>query len=167
MEENKEKDLEVEASAEPKVKDEVEKKIRKEIEKKREKNEQLGVYRIAEYLKEEHKWESYLFIVVALLTLVLGMLILNGSLVVRNSFPLIGDHPKTFAWILIGVSGLGLLYAVYPFYKPCFSEFKKITWLTLPKFAGNAIRTLLFMFIFVALFLLYDAFITNLLLLII
>ena len=52
-------------------KDQVEKKIRKQIEKKQEKEAHGGISRIGEYLKEEHKWESYLFIVIALITLLL------------------------------------------------------------------------------------------------
>ena len=38
-------------------KDLVEAKIRKQIEKKQQKEASLGVYRITEYLKEEHQWE--------------------------------------------------------------------------------------------------------------
>ena len=49
----------------------VEKKIRKEIEKKQEKQEAMGFYRIAEYLKTEHKWENYLFVFVSLVVMVL------------------------------------------------------------------------------------------------
>ena len=145
------------------IRDEVEKKIRKEIEKKQEKQETLGFYRIAEYLKTEHKWENYLFVFVSLVVMVLGGMILSGSLVVKNSFPLIGEHPVAFAWILIGFAGLALLYSLYPFFKPAFPEFKKITWLTFPKFIGDTIRVFLFIIVFVLLFILYDSLITGIL----
>ena len=147
-------------------KDQVEKKIRKQIEKKQEKEAHGGISRIGEYLKEEHQWESYLFIVIALVTLLLGCLILNGSLEVKNNFPLIGNHPTLFAWILVGLSSLGLLYALWPFFKPAFPEFKKITWLTWPKFLGNLARTFIFMLIFVGLLYLYDAFMSEIFVLI-
>ena len=147
-------------------KDQVEKKIRKQIEKKQEKEAHGGISRIGEYLKEEHKWESYLFIVIALITLLLGCLILNGSLEVKNNFPLIGNHPTAFAWVLVSISALGLLYAVWPFFKPAFPEFKKITWLTWPKFLGNLARTFIFMLIFVGLLYLYDAFMSEIFVLI-
>ena len=147
-------------------KDQGEKKIRKQIEKKQEKEAHGGISRIGEYLKEEHKWESYLFIVIALITLLLGCLILNGSLEVKNNFPVIGDHPTLFAWILVGLSAVGLLYALWPFFKPAFPEFKKITWLTWPKFLGNLARTFIFMFIFVGLLYLYDAFMSEIFVLI-
>ena len=77
--------------------------------------------------------------------------------------PLIGDYPKVFAWVLVGIAGLGVLYALYPFFKPSFPEFKKITWIKGWKFAGNIIRTFLFIIIFALLFLLYDAFFKQLL----
>lgn len=147
-------------------KDEVEKKIRKQIEKKQEKESHSGVSRIAEYMKEEHKWESYVLIGISLITLLLGCLILNDSLEVKNGFPLIGSHPTLFAWILIVLASAALVYALWPFFKPAFPEFKKITWLTWPKFLGNLARTFIFMIVFVALLYLYDAFMSEIFVLI-
>lgn len=148
------------------VKNEVEKKIQKQIEKKNEKNERLGVYRIVQYIKEEHKWENYFFLFISLVTLILGCLILTGSLVVKSDFPVIGSFPTAFAWILVGFATIGLIYAVYPFFKPAFPEFKKITWLAPRKFLGDTIRVFLFLIIFTLLFLLYDSFIAEILALI-
>ena len=159
-------EMEKVVTEETSVKSEVEKKIRKQIEKKQEKNEAQGFYRILEYLQTEHKWESYLFIAVSLVTLILGCLMLTGTLIVKDDFPLIGDYPKVFAWGLVIVSGLGLIYALYPFYKPAIPEFRKISWLTLPKFGGNVIRVFLFLIIFTLLFVLYNAFIARILTLI-
>lgn len=143
------------------TKDEVEKKIQKQIEKKQEKQERLGIYRIGAYLKEEHKWENYVFLIVSVIVLVLGMLILNGALVVKDDFPLIGGHSTPFGWTLVGIAALGTLYGLYPFFKPAFPEFKKISWLTIPKFIANIIRVFVFMAIFISLFILYDMFIAN------
>ncbi|RIA64772.1 SecE/Sec61-gamma subunit of protein translocation complex [Anaeroplasma bactoclasticum] len=141
----------------------VEAKIRKQMEKKAEKEASLGVYRIGEYLKEEHQWENWLFLVISIITLLLGCLMLNGALQVRKDFPLIGEYPTVFAWILVVLASLGLIYALYPFLKPAFPELKKITWLTWPKFLGNAIRTFVFIIVLTLLFMLYDVFITELL----
>ena len=144
-------------------KDLVEAKIRKQIEKKQQKEASLGVYRITEDLKEEHQWENWLFLGVSIITLLLGCLMLNGALQVRKDFPVIGEYPQVFAWILIVLASLGLLYALYPFLKPAFPELKKITWLAWPKFLGNAIRTFVFIIILTLLFMLYDVFIAELL----
>lgn len=162
MEENKkEASAETEKKKDATVKEEVQRKIKKQIEKSREKAE--GKSRIMEYLKTEHKWENYLFLFVSVVTLLLGVLMLTGALVVKEDFPLIGKYPSVFAWILVVVAGIGVVYALYPFFKPAFPEFKKITWLSWIKFLGNAIRVFLFLIIFTLLFLLYDSFITQIL----
>lgn len=155
------KELEVVEEQQP-VREEVKKNIEKQIAKKHAKME--GKSRIWEYLKEEHKWENYAFLVISIFTVVLGAVILSGTLLtIKESIPLIGEYPKVFAWILVGVGSLGTLYALYPFYLPAFPEFKKITWIKGWKFFGNVIRTFLFIVIFALLFLLYDAFIQQLL----
>lgn len=145
------------------TKSDVQEKIQKQIDKKREKNETLGIYRIFEYMKEEHKWENVAFVIIATLTLALGLLMHTDVLVADPDFPVIGKFPTAFAWCLVGFGGAGLLYALYPFFKPAFPEFKKISWLPLPKFIGNVIRVFLFLLILTSLFLLYDAFIAQIL----
>ncbi len=157
-----EKAADTEESSEE-VREKVEKKIRKQMEKKAEKNEAMGFYRIAEYLKTEHKWENYVFVLLSLIVMVLGGMILAGSLVVKDSFPIIGGHSTVFGWILLGVGFLALIYSLYPFFKPAFPEFKKITWPTWKKFLGDSIRVFLFIAIFVLLFILYDTLITGIL----
>ena len=154
------KELEVVETKEP-VREEVKAKLEKQIAKKHAKME--GRSRIVEYLKEEHKWENYLFLVVALITVVLGSLILVGVLSIKPHIPLIGEFPKAFAWFLTIFGGLGLIYSLVPFYRPSIPEFKKVTWIKGWKFFGNVIRTFLFIAIFALLFLLYDAFIQQLL----
>lgn len=144
-------------------KDQIEKKIQKEVDRRNEKAERLGVNRLLQYIKEEHKWENYLFFFIALVVLVLGCLMLTGVLTVKDDFPVIGSFPTVFAWVLVGFASIGILYAIYPFFKPAFPEFKKITWLTPKKFLADSIRVFVFLIIFTALFLLYDSFITELL----
>ncbi len=119
--------------------------------------------RIIQYLKDTHKWENYVFLILSVMVLLLGCMILTGTLTVRPNFWLIGEHPKVFGGVLVGLAGLFTIYALYPFFKPAFPEFKKISWLTFGKFLGNSIRTLLFITIFALLFLLYDSFITEIL----
>lgn len=144
-------------------KSEVEKKIQKKIQDKEEKEYKVGFYRIAEYIKTEHKWENFLFLALSAIVMVLGGLILNGALVVRENMPLIGEHPDIFGWILLGMGFLFLLYSLYPFFKPAFPELKKITWLTGKKFLADLLRVFLFIIILVSLFILYDALITGVL----
>lgn len=119
--------------------------------------------RIWQYLKETHKWENYVFLFFSVVVLLLGLLILTGALTIKESAWLIGDYPKLFAWILVGLAGVFTLYGLFPFFKPALPEIKKVSWLTFGKFVANSVRVLLFLVIFALLFLLYDAFISLLL----
>ena len=91
------------------------------------------------------------------------MLILTGALTIRDNFPVLGGHGTVVGWTLVVVGVIAIIYTIWPFVKPSLPELKKVTWLTLPKFVGNAVRTFLFIAIFVALFVLYDALITGIL----
>ena len=145
------------------IKEEVQQKIQKQIDKKQAQQQKLGIYRIGEYLREEHKWENWVFLGLSIVVLTLGMLILNGALTINDSFPVLGGHGTLFGTILTIVGGLAVIYGFWPFVKPAIPEFKKITWLDRKSFVGNIIRTFLFIGIFVALFVLYDYLITGIL----
>lgn len=119
--------------------------------------------RILEYLKNEHKWENYVLLALSLFSLVLGCLIINKTLIVSEDFPLIGNFPKVFAWVLIGLSALAILLSIWPFFKPAFPELKKVTWPRGKAFLADTARVFIFLFILVGVFLLYDAFISRLL----
>lgn len=123
--------------------------------------------RILEYLKSEHKWENYVLLFLSLFALVLGCLIINGTLNVSEDFPLIGNFPKVFAWVLIGLAILAILLSLWPFFKPAFPEIKKVTWPRGRDFLADTARVFIFLFILVGLFLLYDAFISRLIALLI
>lgn len=117
--------------------------------------------RVLKVLSTEYKWENALFIFLSIVVLLLGILILDGTLTVRENFFLIGSIPKPFAITLIVVASLGFVYGLYPIYKPSFPEFKKITWPTGNLFLRNTIRTFIFIIILALMFLLYDTVITN------
>lgn len=157
-----EKQVEEEAAPVQSEREEIEEKVVTQIKNKRDKEESKPS-RIWNYIKEEHKWENYVFLLISVVTLVLGVLILVGTLVVRPDFPVIGGIPMVFGWILVVVAAAGVVYALYPMFKPAFPELKKISWLTGSKLVGNIIRVFLFILIFTLLFLLYDSFIQQIL----
>ncbi len=119
--------------------------------------------KLMEILSKDYRWENYVFFVVSLLVLLLGILILTGTLTINSDAIIIGSFPTTFAWILVVVGSLTLIYAVYPFFKPALPEIKKISWLKGKKYFGNVLRVFTFIIIFALLFLLYDMFITEIL----
>lgn len=117
--------------------------------------------RVMKVLSTEYKFENGLFIFLSAVVLLLGILILDGTLNVRENFFLIGSIPKPFAITLIVISSIGLLYGLYPIFKPSFPEFKKISWPTMNLFGRNAIRTFIFIILLALMFFLYDTVITN------
>lgn len=137
-------------------------KVKASKEKKLLKKDDEQKSRIIEYLKNEHKWENYVLLVLSLFALVLGCLILNGTLTINEDFPLFGNFPTAFAWGLVGIAAFALLLSLYPFFKPAFPEIKKIKWPRLKVFLADTVRVFIFLIIFVLLFLLYDAFVSKL-----
>ncbi len=128
----------------------------------KQKKQELKKSRLWELITTEHKWENYAFVVISLLTLVLGVLILTSVLTVKSNFPLLGAKPKLFAWILVGISSFGLIYALYPFFKPAWPELKKVTWPTGKTFVGNSVRVFIFVICMALIFLAYDIIIAAL-----
>lgn len=132
----------------------------------KEKKETEGKSRIIEYFKTEHKWENFVFPFLAITLLILGTLILNNTLTINETVPLIGNFPKLFAWLIVGLSSLALILTIYPFFKPAWPEFRKVTWPNKKLFGGNTVRVFAFLITLTLLFLLYDAFISRLIALI-
>ena len=153
---------EVEATPAQTEIEQIEEKVVTKIKEKKDKEENKPS-RIWNYIKEEHKWETYVMLFLSVFTIILGVFILKGTLTVREDAWLIGKIATPFAWGLVIVGAAGALYSLWPLYKPAFPEFKKITWLTGSKLVGNIIRVFLFIIIFTMLFLLYDSFISQVL----
>ena len=54
---------------------------------KEKKEEQTS--RIWEYITTEHKWENYAFMFLSIAVLILGVFILNGTISVKSTVPII------------------------------------------------------------------------------
>ena len=100
-------------------------------------------------LSKEYKYENLILAFLAVFAIVLGALIVNGTLV-------IGSYPKVFAWVLIGLGAISLLLVALPFYKPSFDEAKHIKGLKKSEFLVNIARVLIFIFILAGFFFLCD-----------
>lgn len=119
--------------------------------------------KLMEILRKDYRWENYLFFTIALVVLLLGVLILNNTLIINEDAFLIGPIADIFAWLMVAFGGLALIYAVYPFFKPAFPEIKRITWLKGKKYFANVIRVFTFIIVLALLLLLFQAFITEIL----
>lgn len=107
-------------------------------------------------LSKEYKYENLILAFLAIFAIVLGALIVNGTLVIGENYFLIGSYPKVFAWVLIGLGIISLLLVALPFYKPSFDEAKHIKGLKKSEFLVNIARVLIFILILAAFFFLCD-----------
>lgn len=113
--------------------------------------------KVLEVLKTEYRWENVVLAILASLALAFSLMIISGVLAVRESFPLIGQYPKVFAWVLFGISIIGILLVIYPFLAQAFPEIKKITWANFPTALDAIIKVFIFVIIFALLFVGFDA----------
>jgi preprotein translocase SecE subunit len=111
---------------------------------------------VLEILSKEYKYENLFLMILSLLAIVLGILIINGTLVVNESFFIIGTYPMVFSWILVSLGVISLLLVIWPFYKPSFIELKRVTWLRRSEFLGNLSKVFLFILFLALMFFVLD-----------
>ena len=100
--------------------------------------------RLAEVFMKDYRYEGLILLILAVIAIVLGVLILVNTLTIDASIPVLGDYPKVFAWILVGLGVVSLGLAVWPFYKPSVEEVKRVTWPTGKQFLYDSMVVLLF-----------------------
>lgn len=100
--------------------------------------------RLAEVFMKDYRFEGLILLILAVIAIVLGVLILVNTLTIDDSIPVLGDYPKVFAWILVGLGVISLGLAVWPFYKPSVEEVKRVTWPTGKQFLYDSMVVLLF-----------------------
>lgn len=100
--------------------------------------------RLAEVFMKDYRFEGLILLILAVIAIVLGVLILVGTLTINNTIPVLGDYPKVFAWILVGLGAISFGLAVWPFYKPSVDEVKRVTWPTGRQFLYDSVVVLLF-----------------------
>ena len=100
--------------------------------------------RLAEVFMKDYRFEGVILLVLAVIAIVLGVLIVVGTLTIDPNIPVLGDYPKVFAWILIGLGVVSLGLAIWPFYKPSVEEVRRVTWPTGKQFLYDSMVVLLF-----------------------
>ncbi len=115
--------------------------------------------KILDVLKTEYRWENIVLAILASLALAFSLLIINETLEVREGFPVIGQYPKVFAWVLFGISVVGILLVVYPFIIKALPEVKKISWADWKTSIDAIVKVFIFVILFAFLFLGFDVFI--------
>ena len=114
-------------------------------------------HRILDFLSKEYRGENAVMLFLALFAIVLGALIVSGTLEIDEKYFLVGLYKgKLFAWILIGLAAISLLFVVIPFYRPSMTEIKHLKTLSRAEFLVNVARTMVFILLMVAFFFVCD-----------
>ena len=103
---------------------------------KKEKKAKKGNF-FKDFFTKEYKFEGLVLLFLAVVSMVLGFMVIVGELVIDESIYFIGEYPLVFAWILFILGVVSLLLSVYPFFKPSFSELKRVNWPTTGKLFKN------------------------------
>lgn len=112
--------------------------------------------KLLEILSTDYKTENILLALIAIVAAAFSVMILNGSLEVKDSYPILGSYPKVFAIILLCIAVLGLIVVIWPFYQPALGEFKKLTWATPHELYEDIFRVLVFMAFLIFILFFYD-----------
>lgn len=99
----------------------------------------------------DYKYEGIVLLILAVIAVVLGILIVTGTLSIPSDVFLLGDYPLVFAWILVGLGIISFILAVWPFYKPSVDEMKRVSWIS----RGELLKSSLTVFLFVLIFSLF------------
>ena len=112
--------------------------------------------KLLEVLSQDYKAENIFLAFIAIIAMAFSIMILSGTLNVKDNYPLLGAYPKVFAIILLVISTLGLLVVLWPFYQPSLGEIRKITWAKPHELYEDLFRVFVFMIFFVFILLFFD-----------
>jgi len=115
--------------------------------------------KIGEFMATEYRWDTYLIGALSVVVLALSLLMITGTLTIKESVPIIGTYPAVFQWLMFAIGVIGLILFAIPFFRPAVPEIKKLSFPTWRVFVTNTTRVFIFLLVTVALFLLYEAFI--------
>ena len=110
-----------------------------------------------DFFTTEYKFESILLLSLAVIAMVLGFMLIVGDIVINEKVYIIGEYPLVFAWILFILGVLSLLLAVFPFFKPSFSEMKRVNWPSAGKVCKNVLVVLVYILLLALFFVAADA----------
>lgn len=123
--------------------------------------------KLVEILTTEYRWENLLLLVLAVLSTALSLIIIinKGPIAIDSSFPILGNRTNQliFAWILFGISMLGIALVAAPFIAPAIPELKRVTWAKRSEFIDHSVRVILFILFFVFVILAFDIIVLALL----
>lgn len=119
--------------------------------------------KLVELLATEYRWENLLLTVAALFAIALSLMIVNGSITIAESVPIIGRGKNgiIFAWLVLVCAILGIVAAIYPYFYSAWPELKRISWPRRKEYIDAAVRTFIFTILLTLVLLLFDLLIVR------
>ncbi len=118
--------------------------------------------RLKQALEADSKVLNVLILILSMALIILGVFLLNGTLEIKSTVPVIGSFPTAFSIIILVIGCVSLVYGMFPFAKAAFPELKRITWPTGKLFLMNTLKVFSFLIIFTLLYLMYDVLVSEL-----
>lgn len=118
--------------------------------------------RVWEILSKEYKYESLLLVFLSIVIMVVSAYIMNGTLTINASFPVLGDFPLISAIVFFVAGFTGMIVGAWPIFKPSVKEMKRLTPPTKKVFGDHIVKVFTFILGLTAVFLIYDSIISAL-----
>ncbi len=124
-----------------------------------EKKQQSSVWDV---FTREYKYESLFLVLISVVIMVVSAYIMNGTLTIREGFPVLGNFPMVSAIVFFVAGFIGLVVGAWPIFKPSFKELRRLTPPTRRTYGDHTVKVFSFILGLLAIFLLYDSVITFL-----
>lgn len=118
--------------------------------------------RLIQALEADSKVLNIIILLLSVALIILGVFLLNGTLEVKSTVPVIGSFPTAFAIIILVIGAVSLVYGMFPFAKAAFPELKRVTWPNKNLFLMNILKVFSFLIIFTLVYLMYDVLVSEL-----
>lgn len=124
------------------------------------KTEDVKTNKVLEILRKEYPFERVLLGVLGILVIVLGVYLIEGSILEIRYTDLWIFNSDTkiliFSIFVVLVGSVSFLMAIWPFFVPSFAEMKKVSWPNQKTIANHSARVFGFIIVLALFFVLID-----------
>lgn len=124
------------------------------------KTEDVKTNKVMEILRKEYPFERALLGVLGILVIVLGVYLIEGTVLEIRYTDLWIFNSDTkiliFSILVVLIGAVSFLMAIWPFFVPSFAEMKKVSWPTQKTIANHSARVFGFILIVAFFFVLID-----------
>lgn len=112
---------------------------------------------IMSILSKEYKYESLFLVLISIVIMVVSAFLMNGTLTIREEFPLLGSFPLISAIVFFVAGTIGLVVGSWPIFKPSFKEVRRLTPPTKSVYGDHIVKVFSFILGLILIFLIFDS----------